>query len=367
MKKIKRRYKLLNLCLLILISGCTINNKNEDFETYGITQNKSVSLQKVGTILLKPGDELIGKFREDLSIDNTGEIISFADDNEQEIFLFKRNGELINILGKKGQGPKEFLQISAYSVYNREVIVVDESQSLIKIFDLEGNLKRTFSLFENTRLFINSREIIVHGDTIYLQILEAGYLNDKSGSKLVVGFDLFTGEITDLIGQFDPFLDQIDHHLSLTNISLTPDNSGIASVLTTSSRIQIFNLNSDVRTHYFGLESPDWNPISEKIEPSMPRHVVMERALGNSYSTGLYFSNNYLLHHFQNMTESWFNTNDYLSKENYLNVFDYSKFEYYGTIILPGTLGDVYGDICFIIEDYNPDNFIIGEYEVQID
>jgi hypothetical protein len=207
----------------------------------------------------------------------------------------------------------------------------------------------------------------VHGDTIYLQILEAGYLNDKSGSKLVVGFDLFTGEITDLIGQFDPFLDQIDHHLSLTNISLTPDNSGIASVLTTSSRIQIFNLNSDVRTHYFGLESPDWNPISEKIEPSMPRHVVMERALGNSYSTGLYFSNNYLLHHFQNMTESWFNTNDYLSKENYLNVFDYSKFEYYGTIILPGTLGDVYGDICFIIEDYNPDNFIIGEYEVQID
>jgi hypothetical protein len=114
MKKIKRRYKLLNLCLLILISGCTINNKNEDFETYGITQNKSVSLQKVGTILLKPGDELIGKFREDLSIDNTGEIISFADDNEQEIFLFKRNGELINILGKKGQGPKEFLQISAY-------------------------------------------------------------------------------------------------------------------------------------------------------------------------------------------------------------------------------------------------------------
>jgi hypothetical protein len=43
-----------------------------------------------------------------------GEIISFADDNEQEIYLFKRNGELINILGKKGQGPKEFLQISAY-------------------------------------------------------------------------------------------------------------------------------------------------------------------------------------------------------------------------------------------------------------
>lgn len=351
--------------LSVLIS-CIRGNDDFDVSYSKVNGNSAINLKQVETITLDAGNHLFGKFRESLRVDSSGEILSFADDENQRIYLFNYNGDLINIVGGKGSGPEEFLKISGYFVDNNRVIVVDESQYLVKIFDIDGNLLNSFKLFDKQNLFINSRDIFVRWDTLYLQILEAGKFQEKAGSKLLAKYNLSNGELVGLIGQYEPGIKHSNHYLSFHNFDIDTTRGIVLSALVSSPNIQIFDLKTSERLHHFTYDIPYWSERVEKIEPGMPRQEIMRRATGTSYMLDVWATDSLILTHMQTLTSEWMKISDYLSKENYLAIYNRDGSEYVGSIPLPGSLGDVHEEKLYIIKDFNPDNFKIGVYEIEI-
>jgi len=347
--------------------SCNSDDPGNELTYSNANNDKTISLQQVDTIVLNAGDRLFGKFREGLRVDSSGEVLSFADDGNQFIYLFSRHGDLINFIGGKGSGPEEFLQISGYFVENDRLVVVDESQLIAKVFDIDGTLLNTFSLFDNQNMYINSRDIFVDDDTLYIQILEADKFHDKTNSKLVARYDLSTAVLIDLIGQYEPFLDEANSYLTFHNFTVDTNSNQLISTLVSSPRIQVFDLQTSDKVSHFVSSSSYWKNRVEKIEPGMSRREIMRRGTDTSYSTGIFATNSYILNHIQTLTDAWMKTSEYLSKENYVSVYNSTGSEYYGTIELPGTLGDVHQEQLYIIEDFNPDKFTIGVYEIQMD
>jgi len=362
MKKILRLF--IPVIFVSFFWGCNSDDPDNELTYSKANNEKSISLEQTDTIVLNAGDHLFGKFREGLRVDSSGEILSFADDGNQLIYLFSRQGDLMNVIGGTGSGPEEFLQISGYFVENDRLVVVDESQFIVKVFHIDGTLMNTFSLFENQNMYINSRDIFVDEDTLYIQILESDKFHDRTNSKLIARYDLSTATLIDLIGQYEPFLDEANSYLTLHNFTVDTNSNQLISTLVSSPRIQVFDLQTSDKVSHFVSTSSFWKNREEKIDPGMPRREIIRRDTDTSYSTGIFVTDSYILNHIQTLTDAWMKTSDYLSKENYVSVYNSTDSEYYGTAELPGTLGDVHQEQLYIIEDFNPDKFTIGVYEI---
>ena len=66
-------------------------------------------------------------------------------DNRDICWLFDTNGKFISALGKKGNGPNEYLTVKKIStIYNENKIILDLRPKKIQIYDLEGKLINQF-------------------------------------------------------------------------------------------------------------------------------------------------------------------------------------------------------------------------------
>jgi hypothetical protein len=352
---------------LFLILACSAQNGDGELTYIESENDATLSLTKVDTITLDAGDHLFGKFREGLRVDQSGEILSFADDGNQRIYLFDKHGKLINYFGGSGSGPEEFRKISGYFVDQGRLIVVDESQFLAKVFNIDGTLIHSFPLFDNQSIYISSRDIHVEGDILYIQILEADKAQDEKNSKLVARYRLSTGEFLDLVGKYDPFVNESNHYLSMHNFDVDNKNRKLVTSLVLNPRVQVFDLETIELAQNIEFIPQQWNERKKAVEPGMPRQEIMERTTGTSYSTGVFTSESNIYMHFQTLTDAWMKSSDYLSKKNYVAVFNDTGDINYGTAELNGSLGDVHNGQLFVIENFNPDNFTIGIYETDID
>lgn len=357
---------ILPFCLFFFIA-CSSQNPEEELTYNRTSVDQPLNLSKVDTITLDSGDHLFGKFREGLRVDQSGEILSFADDGNQRIYLFDRQGKLINYIGGTGSGPEEFRKISGYFVDQDRLIVVDESQFLAKVFNIDGTLIRSFPLFDNQSIYISSRDIHVEGDILYIQILEADKAQDEKNSKLVARYRLSTGEFLDLVGKYDPFVSESNHYLSMHNFDVDNQNSRLVTSLVLNPRVQVFDLETLEWSQNIEFVPEQWDERKKAVEPGMPRQEIMERTTGTSYSTGVFTSESKIFMHFQTLTDAWMKSSDYLSKKNYVAVFNNTGDINYGTAELNGSLGDVHNGQLFVIENFNPDNFTIGVYETHIE
>lgn len=289
----------------------------------------------------------------------------FVENINQQIWMFDHSGELIEVIGSSGRGPEEFMQISGVFIDGKNrLVVTDETQNLVKIFDINGDLISTFSLFDNEQLFIASRDIFVHDDTLYLQVIEAEFLAEKHKSHLIARYDL-SGEFIDLIGRSDPSIEDSNHYLAGNHFAVDTDEDILISSLETTYRLQMFNTQDPDFYEYFGRMPSHWNLLEEEIDPFLPRQEIIEKTVGTSYSLGVFLTNHYILLHSQNTTDLWFQTSDYSEKLNFLTVYDRKSREYIGSIELSGMLGSVYNEQLYIIEDFDPDNFLISRHEMN--
>jgi len=349
-----------------LIAGC---EPEEDHpRVIQKVELSSVEIQKVDSIVLDSGDQMIGQFRSDMRVNKAGTILSFADLMNQQIYLFGMDGKLINIIGNSGSGPKEFLQIMAHFVADDRVIVVDESTMLVKIFSIDGELINTFKLFKDRNLLLSWWDMDVVGNDMYLSILEPEYSNmDVSKSAMIAKVDLETGEVGPLVGQYDPVFKKQSTYFYYQHFTLGNDEMYLYTSPRTSPHIQIYNLQSNRRVDYFFVSNLEgWNQLQEKVTPEMPRNLIKEIVSGTSGIQGLHVSDKYVLQSFQTITDEFYQTFDHLAKKNYMAVYDKAGKNYYGTIRLPGLLGGVHDGKLYIIEDTNPDNYTIGVYEFEI-
>ncbi|WP_106830319.1 6-bladed beta-propeller [Parabacteroides pacaensis] len=138
--------------ILLITAGCGDNKQSEDaFLTVDITNTpsnkKEVILQDfmdVEYIPLETNDEFINQG----FVQAVGKefIIVTNYKNDGDIFVYDRTGKAIRKINRKGQGGEEYISCRSVTLdeENNEMFINDHFAKKIKIYDLEGNFKRSF-------------------------------------------------------------------------------------------------------------------------------------------------------------------------------------------------------------------------------
>lgn len=140
------------LSILLTTAGCNRQHRtSDDLITVDVTRNsfpkKELILQDfmdVEYIPLETNDEFVNQG----CVEAIGEkyiiVTNYRDDGD--IFVYDRNGKAIRKINRKGQGGEEY--ISCRSVIldeeNNELFINDHHAKQIRVYDLEGNFKRSF-------------------------------------------------------------------------------------------------------------------------------------------------------------------------------------------------------------------------------
>lgn len=144
--------KSITLVILISLFPCV------SFSQEGVKKNYT-SIEKISEIKLDY--DLISDV---IEFEILGDKILVLDKPQAKIFVFDRNGNLINSIGNKGRGPGEFVYPSAFAVDdNNDIYVFDRQLIRVSIFEESGNLIETF----NTN-GINAADIEVFDGKLYL-------------------------------------------------------------------------------------------------------------------------------------------------------------------------------------------------------
>lgn len=98
-------------------------------------------------------------------------IIFFDDSTKGKILLFKKNGEFVRTIGKKGQGPGEYTAISDVAINIKKQLIYVITLPKILCYDLEGNFIKEKSLL----LFIESASFLMNE----LAFLETKTIKDE--------------------------------------------------------------------------------------------------------------------------------------------------------------------------------------------
>lgn len=351
----KKPMRLTLIILLVIITSCTKGEKPNSVE---------LELVKVDEVILKPSQQdMFGNFRERFKISKDGKMFVFADRIKEKVYLFDNRGNFINRIGEPGKGPKGILSVNGFAVdNNNNIIILDMRQRLLKVFDVEGQLLSSTTIFEDEDIASSSPlEFHVNGGAIYIPIIEMKYFENPAKSRLIGKFN-YNGQLDTLYGQFDPFINE-DKNYKFSNRLLITEEEVIYSNLQTSPFIFEYNLTKN-ELYQFGIRSPSFRLPNKEIAPGLPIPEISKRAVGTSYVIGLYEVGSSLIQHYQSMTEEWFETVDYSEKKNFLVVYDREDREYKGELSTPHTLASVSENKLYFIEDFNPDNYTLGIYEL---
>ena len=139
--------------LLLVMTGCGSDNASTDgFITVDVTKSsyspkKELVLQDfmdVEYIPLETNDEFVNQGYVNAIGEKYIIVTNYREDGD--IFVYDRNGKAIRKINRKGQGGEEY--ISCLKIIldeeNEELFVNDFLARKIKVYDLEGNFKRSF-------------------------------------------------------------------------------------------------------------------------------------------------------------------------------------------------------------------------------
>ncbi len=155
-----------NFTLLLIISlfyvSCTKSNDLVvlDFEK-AIEQKKKISIENYVT-----NSKFIA-LQTDLMCPVSGiekivttETNFFILDSENILYMFKRNGDFVRSIGTKGRGPKEYTNLSDFSVDAIKQIMYLNVTKSIQVFDFDGKYLREIDNYGSSQFIVNSDKII---------------------------------------------------------------------------------------------------------------------------------------------------------------------------------------------------------------
>ena len=100
--------------------------------------------------------------------------IYIADNLSKAVYVFDEKGKLLSTLRKVGNGPEEYLDISAFTVHDSQLLVYDNMKRKIFFYQEDGNF-----LYEKDASTVWCMEMFCLGDDLYL-------LNDNG--KTAMGY-----------------------------------------------------------------------------------------------------------------------------------------------------------------------------------
>lgn len=97
-----------------------------------------------------------------IAVDDTGRIY-VLDWKEIHVKVFDQNGTFIRTIGKKGQGPGEFIMPLSILITNQNELVVNDFRSRLAFFSLEGQFKKNIQM---AKLRLSSVDIDSEGNIV---------------------------------------------------------------------------------------------------------------------------------------------------------------------------------------------------------
>jgi len=361
-----RRICFIFVLLILILIGCT-EGPARDFQPSPV-EEKQVTLEKQREITLSSRDTSdIADPLTHFAINRDATRLAFYDIILQHFVVTDGQGRLLHVLGGPGRGPEEFIQAINFAFDEHDnLLIYDERLRQLKIFGPEGTLKRTSNLFETGELAKSSSQTFVRDSTVYLGITEMALNNTDEAwkSKMMAAFD-YQGNLQALYGSYDPYVIESPYYGDSPEFYVGPEAGTLYATQTNSYRIQLFDLASDRRTHYFGRRSPHYRESEEEIDPFYSHARINEMTLNQSFANGIYVTSVFIIYPFQNTTEEWFRTRDQQYQEQYIVLYDRQSHAFNAELKLPHPMGTVAGDRIYLIENSNPDNYTIGVYELQ--
>ena len=142
----------IEIIILFVMAGCGGNSSADGFITVDVTKNyspkKELVLQDfmdVEYIPLETNDEFVNQG----CVEAVGEkyiiVTNYVSDGN--IFVYDRSGKAIRKINRKGQGGEEYTSCRSITLdeENEELFVNDNYAKKIRVYDLEGNFKRSLN------------------------------------------------------------------------------------------------------------------------------------------------------------------------------------------------------------------------------
>ena len=101
-----------------------------------------------------------------------GHKIYIADNLSKAVYVFDEKGKLLSTLRKVGNGPEEYLDISAFTVHDSQLLIYDNMKRKIFFYQEDGDF-----LYEKDASKVWSMEMFCLGDDLYL-------LNDNGKTEM---------------------------------------------------------------------------------------------------------------------------------------------------------------------------------------
>jgi hypothetical protein len=282
-----------------------------------------------------------------------------------------KKGKILQTIGSKGRGPREFQMVYTYNYDNRNnLIAYDQVQRLMKIFDPKGNLKESFKI-DDERFTISGKMLYARNNKIYVGIRENKYspisnpdLLSAWKSKYFASFT-YNGDSVRLFGKSDPFLKYSKSSYDRTVFTAEFSDNKLYAAHENSYRIQSYDVNTLQRLSYFGHQSKNFGLLKEEIPINLSRNERFKRRLDESGTELIYTTKDYILFFFINISMEWLKTKKLDTLDYYCVVYDKKSHAFLDEIKLPYRLGLVAGNKLYFTENENPANYTIGVYEIN--
>jgi len=215
---------IITITLLLILSGCSKKPENEaSIETIDGIQyvhntgtplhpNKAVTLEEDLSI---GGQEYDMLFRPQKFTVDQKERIYIADYLDQSIKVFDPNGKYIKSIGKKGEGPGEFILIGDLTILpDGRLFVMDRNTRRISLFDTKGNYIESYHWTERQGGLIYAAD-----SSCLFTVYKFGEENPMEGRRLFVKEYDFQGHEIHSFGEFK--IEKSKTHTIKTGKSIT--------------------------------------------------------------------------------------------------------------------------------------------------
>jgi hypothetical protein len=371
MHQVKNIYR--TIVLLLFIGACSETDTNEFYKSEILEEDRTVV--KIGEIVLDNSsiDETgpnIGKLRPEFVSNRDHSLFAFFDELNMQIVVTDSQGKVQHVVSKRGRGPGELMSVLGYNFdEENRIVVYDGSQRMIKVFEMDGDEHSDVDI-DHDKILVGNKYLYTKDEEIIVPVINSEY--QTSGLKKAWQSDLigkfgYNGILIESFGRYDPFLKNPKSYLVFPHVDADLENNQFLSSHPDRYSLQLYNLETQERIAWFGMQSENFNQTDSYIDAQQSHQKIDRQARDLSWTSGVYFLPEYFLHYFVILTEEFQQTRDHNDKIHYINLYDRNSYNSYGELELPYTLGSVVGNKLYLIEDDNPDNYTIGIYEIHSD
>lgn len=346
------------LFLSLLLIGCRDTQKAKE-------SIKIVQLSKMDEVVLEQDEHLFGRFYEYMKVSPDGKYWLFNDRIRGQIFVFNNNGSFHSVVGKRGKGPDELLDISSFDInHDNRIAIIDLNQRMFKSFTIKGDLISSHSILEKSDFSLLPNSLSWYGDKLLGGIIDINSTFEPHKSRLLALINS-DGSTEKVFAKVDPFSKEDNRETFTSLIVADEDKDFVYTNLQTSPYFQIFNLASFDREYYGGKKTENFKLPKKEVSPQISISKIMELTRGTSSFAQIFLTDEYFIQHMQIMTAEWFETSEYEAKQNVLVFYERNNHKFVKELILKDkTPVAVYDDQVYMVENFNPDQFTIGIHEI---